>query len=118
MADMHFWLMVGIGVLVLLLLVVFLFFRKKKHEVNYYNLFVMGLIWAGVGIPLRNYALSAAGIIMLVIGLANRKKWKKHKSWKKLSKEEQRIRIIVMVGLAVLVLVGLVFFLLKMFAAV
>jgi len=56
-------------------------------------------------------ALFAIGIIFLVIGLANKDKWKKNRiTRKKLSKAEKNIRIVILVILSILFIVGLVVF--------
>ncbi len=110
MADVHFWLMIGIAVLLLILLVIFLFFGRRKG-IDYYTLFLSGMVWTAVGIPLHNYVLSAVGFVMVIIGLVNKKKWKKQKSL--LSGSERKRRILVLVGLAVLVILVFVYLLLR-----
>ena len=50
--------------------------KREKGTIDYYNLFMMGVIWAGVGLPLQNYALSVVGLILMGIGGFNKDKWK------------------------------------------
>ncbi|MFH1455380.1 MAG: hypothetical protein ABIF40_00335 [archaeon] len=109
------WILISIAVLILLLLAVAIFLSKKnKREPDYYSFFILGIIWTVIGIPLDNFALSAIGIIFLIIGLANKNKWKKNKrTWKKLNKKEKRVRIIITVILGILVLLGLVLYLIQ-----
>ena len=43
--------------------------QKKKRPIDYYNLFIIGIVWIGAGIPLKNYALSVVGgILGLALG--------------------------------------------------
>ena len=94
------WIWTSIVVLILVLLGVFVFVSKeKKPETDYHSLFVMGVIWIGAGIPLMISANSPTlffmGIVFMIIGLSNRKKWKqniqeKKKRWKGLSKKDKK----------------------------
>lgn len=104
------WILVAIGVLIILLAVVYVFSaRKKKRPVDYYNLFIIGLIWTAIGIPLKNLILGLLGILFMVVGLVNKSKWKKNrKRWKNLNKSEKIITIVIMIILLLLVIAGLV----------
>lgn len=55
-------------------------YKKENKESDYRSFFMMGLIWTIVGVPLyfssNNIAFLAMGIIFLVVGLANKSKWK------------------------------------------
>lgn len=111
--DKILWGIFSVAIIIIILGILFIIVnRKKKYPTDYYNLFVMGIIWTAIGIPLENFALSAMGIIFLVIGLVHKKEWKKNRrSWKKLSKEERKIKIILIIGLTILLILGLVAFL-------
>lgn len=104
-----------IAVLVLIVILAFIAIfvsKKNKRPVDYYNFFIMGIIWTGAGIPLENFALTATGIIFMVLGLANKKKWKSNRvRWKDLSKTEKRVRIWLFIVLGLLVLAGFLLFL-------
>ena len=111
------WILISIGVLILLLgVLAFLFQRKKKHKPDYYVFFIMGVIWLPIGFAMKNYALSAMGLIFAIVGFLNKDKWKKnHRTWSKMDKDERMMMLIVVIGLGVLVLAGLVLFLLTRF---
>ena len=51
------------------------------------------------------------GLVFFLVGLLNKKKWKRNRrTWKNMDKEEKKIMKIVMIILFVLVIVGLFFF--------
>ncbi|MBT5023112.1 hypothetical protein HOK51_04360 [Candidatus Woesearchaeota archaeon] len=111
------WLIISIFVVILILLVVFFAFNKgKKFKPDYHALFTIGIVWFVIGIPLKNYSLIAIGFIFLLVGFVNKNKWKENRqSWDKLSSEEKKLRMGIMIGLGVLLLIGLFVFFLKRF---
>jgi len=52
--------------------------KKNKKPTDYYVLFIIGLIWLIVGIPLDNYPLFIIGLVLMAIGAVNRDKWDKN----------------------------------------
>ena len=112
------WMIISIAALILVLaiLAMVVMIRKKKNSPpDYYSFFWMGIIWMAFGAVFmigRNYefnALFAMGLIFAIVGMANKDKWKKNRqSWKKLSKEDRKLRMYIMIALGVLVLAGLV----------
>lgn len=105
------WILISVaGILVVLGVVALLALKKgKRRPIDYYSFFIIGIIWTAAGIPLGNYALSVMGIIFMIIGLANKNKWKKNRvHWNDLTKEEKKWRMILIVLLGVLVLAGFV----------
>src|SRR3989344_3598298 len=115
--DSIFGILISIAVLVVLFAVIFIFLVSKKkikyREPDYYSIFLVGLIWFAIGIPLDNSALWVIGLILLIWGLVNKKKWEKNRvRWENLTKFEKKLRIWIMVVLGVLVLAGLIFLLL------
>ena len=106
------WILIAVGVLVFLLAIVFIFINKKKKiPPDYYTLFIVGITWFAIGLPLKNYFLWTVGLVLMAVGLANKDKWKKnHKTWKQLDKDEKNIRIVIISIVGVLVLIGFVFF--------
>ena len=114
---MSHWLLAAIAILIIFLGIIYIFsVRKKRRPVDYYNLFIIGIIWAGVGIPLKNFALSAIGIIFMIIGLTHKNEWKKNrKRWKDLNKNERILTIVIMIVLLLLVIAGFILFMLGVF---
>jgi hypothetical protein len=53
--------------------------KKQKTKTNYYDLFIMGLIFLGAGIPLavttKNWGLLGIGFVFIISGLSKRKEW-------------------------------------------
>lgn len=72
--------------LVASLILVFVKFRKRKagevKEINYQAFVSIGVVFLGAGIVMSIvnpglFGIAALGVIYMVIGLANRDKWKK-----------------------------------------
>jgi len=106
------WLLIVILILILIFLVISIIMKAKyKRPTDYYSLFWMGIIWIVLGIPLQNFLLSGLGIVFMVAGLVNKKKWKQNKrDWKKLTNEEKKVTLIVLISLGILLLIGAFFF--------
>jgi hypothetical protein len=109
-------------ILVLLILgVLALIVARKNNKClpDYYGMYIMGIIWMVVGIPMilrsENSAFFILGILFAAVGMKHRSEWNRNtRKWKDLSKEEKSLRMIIMIILGVLVLAGLVvFFLVK-----
>ncbi len=112
-----------LGTLVLFSLGIILLVKKgKKRKINYYNFFIIGIVWMGAGIALgvssKNYALFIMGLVFMIMGLAHKKEWKQNiadekKRWKSMSrKDKKRLMIIkgILIGLVVLGLIAFLIF--------
>lgn len=89
----------------------FYFYAKKlgiKKETDYRTIFIMGVIWTVIGIIPENYFFLIMGIAFMIIGLINKKKWKKPKPWNKLSANEKKYKKFIMITIGVLFLILLV----------
>ena len=107
------WIMAVVAVLVALLAIVFLTLKKgKPMKTDYYTLFIIGVVWLLFGIPMEGYSFSVMGLVFMIIGLANRDKWKEnHKRWKDISPKEKKIKLIMIGVLTLLLILGIVVFL-------
>jgi len=105
------WMLIAIAVLLILFGSIFLFLKKKeKRKVDYYSIFLVGIIWVVMGIPLKNYFLSSIGVILLIIGLRHRNKWERNKrKWENLENREKKWIIFLMILLSLLILAILAF---------
>jgi drug/metabolite transporter (DMT)-like permease len=99
-----------IGVLILLIIfaigMLFNYKKKgKKHEPDYYTMYILGITWTPLGIifatTMNNPAFLGMGIVFLIAGLANKDKWKKQPA--KLDPKKQKL-LIGMLALGVLTL--------------
>ena len=108
------WIIIAIFVLLLVLAAVALFVtRKKKRPTDYYTFFVMGMIWAPLGLVMDNIPFTVMGLVFMAIGWSNRDKWKKNRvTWKKMKKEERKLQMLVIAMLGILLLAGIVVLLL------
>lgn len=92
--------------------------REKKAPLNYFSMFIIGVMWIPAGIIGKNIFLLVLGGIATVVGLINVKKWKKNRrKWKDLNDKEKKINIILiallgamflfMIGMYILFLIGM-----------
>lgn len=93
---------------------ILIYYRKRKYEPDYYTFFIIGLVWLPLGIITGNSTFWILGLVFFVIGLVNKDKWKKKKSWDKLSKKEKRLIFLsILIGLLFLILGTVFYFLVK-----
>jgi len=86
---------------------------KKKTQADYFGMFIVGMIWAPIGIIIENSLFIIMGILFMAIGLKNKDRWgKKNVKWKKLNKQEKKARILIFVFLAIIFLTALIFYVL------
>jgi len=103
------WIIAATIVLLALFAVVAIILKKgKKHKPDYFAIFIMGIIWFVLGIPLDNSALSVMGLVFFTIGLVHQDTWKKnHRKWNNLNKQEKQLTMLLIISLAILVVFGL-----------
>lgn len=110
------WILIGVGIIIILFAVIFALLvrkRKKYRGPDYYTFFIMGILWIPIGLAMKNYFLFAFGLVLMIVGLVNRKKWKQNRtSWKEMDKSERKLTIIVIILLALVLVAGLIAFLL------
>lgn len=106
--DTRFLLISGILILVILFAIIwFAISRKTQIPPNYHSFFVLGVVLFIGGIIQRNLGLLGAGVVFSILGLANKNKWEENKqSWEQLKLGEKAVLSAVMLGIAVLVLIG------------
>jgi len=85
--------------------------RGERTEPNYRVFLVMGITWLPLGIATGNPGFWAMGLVFLIIGLANRDKWKDEKKWSDLSPRDRNMRLVLVGGLTLLLVVGVVAYL-------
>jgi uncharacterized membrane protein len=109
------WILISVAILIIVLgVLAFFISRKNKRPVDYYNLFIIGLIWLIIGIPTKNTTLLILGFAFALSGIVNKNKWKKNRrDWSKLKDSEKKVVIFLMVLMSILVILGLVLFYIK-----
>lgn len=112
--DAMIWILISVAVVIVLLGILAIFFIKAKegkHKVDYYSLFLMGIIWVAVGISLDMTVLWVLGIVFFIAGVANKDKWKKNRmDWKKITKRQRDILYIAIAMLFLLLVAGIIVF--------
>ena len=103
------WILISVVILLVLAAFVFLLVRKKKKRpTDYYTLFIIGISWLAIGLPLANYPLFAMGVVLTIVGLIHKDKWKQnHVKWEDLDQEEKRLKLMVAGGAVILLILGL-----------
>ena len=84
---------------------------KEKKPINYRVFFIIGISYIPLGIATKNHLFMIAGVIFMIAGLVNHKKWKDYKKdkepkWSELSAKQKKVRIIVISLLGLMVLAG------------
>ena len=82
----------------------------EKRIPNYRALFIVGLTWIPIGISTENLVFSAAGVVFMIIGLANKNKWGQETKWSDLTPLEKRTKLIIVAALSLLILIAVVMF--------
>ena len=99
-----------IAILIIGLGALFIYKRKDPNyssETDYRVFFILGITWLPLGIATDNPAFWGIGALFMVLGLANRDKWKEQPKWSEMDPEKRKIKIFIIIGLTVL-LVGMV----------
>lgn len=90
--------------------------KNIKRSPDYYNLFMIGLMWIVLGIPFAfdgSYVFIAFGAVFAGIGILNKSKWKENRrKWSDLPPKEKSIKKIVMIFLGALIIAGFVAYML------
>lgn len=100
--------------LAVLLAVALVVYRRRGEmpETDYRVFFILGITWLPLGIATENPAFWGMGAVFLIVSLANRDKWQEAKKWSDLSPTQRGVKLLVVLGLAlVLVLAVVTFFL-------
>jgi len=84
--------------------------RKENRKPNYKLFFIIGLCWVPIGIATQNYVFVVVGLFFLILGLFNKKKWESQPKWSELSPAEKKIKIALIIFLAIILLMGLIFY--------
>lgn len=101
-------------ILVVLLGVLFIVRRQKGDmpETDYRVFFILGIVWLPLGIATDNPGFWGMGAIFLIVGLANRDKWQEAPMMSSLTASKSKSQLVVLIGLAVLLTVSLLVYLL------
>lgn len=104
---METWIILAMIILLLVVFgAVFVLKKENKYEPDYRVFFILGITWLPLGIATNNSAFWGVGAVFMVVGLANRDKWKERSKWSEMDPAKRKFKIIVIIGLTVL-LVGL-----------
>jgi len=107
---MNLILMIAIAVLILIFLGMFIYSKNKypKHPQNYRALFIIGISYIPIGIALKNYAFAIIGVVLMIIGLYNKKSWGDGPTWNDYTPEQKKIKITVIIFMLLLFAAGIV----------
>jgi len=67
--------------------------KEGKRTPNYRALFIIGISWLPIGIATDNTAFWSIGLVFLIIGLANKNKWKQETKWSDLPPNVKRFKL-------------------------
>jgi len=113
------WVLISVAIILSIIAILFYIVIKKgeRRPTDYYTLFVTGLIWFPLGIIMMLISseslgcfFAILGFFYLLVGIANKKKWKtNHLTWKMLKPKERKIRLWIMFILLIVILGGIGF---------
>jgi len=104
------YLIIAVAVLIILLGIAAIYLNKgEKREPDYRVMFILGITWLPLGIATENPGFWITGLVLFIVGLVNKKKWKKQPKWSELSanKKHFKLTMSILIGL---VLLGLIAF--------
>lgn len=108
---MFIWITIsGIVLLLLLMFIILIKTKKIDYHLDYKVLFLSGIIWFILGVVFETYFMWILGVILFVIGILNKDKWKSQPKLSELPPEKRRFKIILIVSLTLLVLIALIAF--------
>jgi hypothetical protein len=107
-------LIIGVAILAVLAVMIAIYMRSKNRDkqTDYRAFFILGISFLPIGIAIDNPGIWGMGVIFLILGLANRDKWKGESEWSELGPEKRKTAFLIILGLAVLVLAGSIFYML------
>ena len=103
--------LIGIAVLAILFALIFIYRNKgQRIEPDYRVFFILGITWLPLGIATDNPGFLGLGAVFMVIGLANRSKWKEGPKWSELSPERRRTKFLLILGVTILLAVVIAYY--------
>ena len=97
------WVLIAVAVLAIVLAVVYF---KRKVKPNYHAVFTLGIVFLILGMGNDDTFMWIAGAVMLIVGIANKDKWKV-KKWKDMRKNERIMKGVIIALLLLLLLAGI-----------
>ena len=105
-------LMIVIGILLFIGLVIVIIEKiikkKENRKPNYKAFFIIGICWLPLGISTGNYAFSVIGLVFMILGITHRKSWGNQPKWIELSPAEKKIKIALILFIALILILGVV----------
>ena len=101
----------------LTLIIVFYAIRKFKRDKengkipNFKQYFFIGIICIPISLVIKNLPLTVMGLILAILGLANRKYWIQTIPWSELDPQQRKIRIIISILSIIILVIGVLGFL-------
>jgi hypothetical protein len=89
--------------------------KTKKGEIpakdpDYRVFFIIGVTWIPLGIATENPGFIGAGVLFMILGLANKDKWQEQTKWKDMPKSMRQMKLALVTLLGVMVLLGVLFY--------
>ena len=84
--------------------------KKENRKPNYKAFFIIGITWIPIGIATQNYVFTFVGLVFIILGITKKKEWKNQPKWEELSPSEKKIKIALIIFLALILILGVVFY--------
>jgi len=115
--DKQLFITIILGLILLTAIIYAIIYRRTKGEnrrpPRYKALFIVGISWIPLGIGTENRTFWIVGLALMIVGLANKNKWKDEPKWADLSPPEKKMKITMLTVLIVLMIIGIILFLIK-----
>ena len=84
--------------------------RKEGRKPNFKAFFIIGITWIPIGIATQNYVFMIAGLAFMIMGIMKKKEWKDQPKWEDLSPAEKKMKLALIIFLALILILGVVFY--------
>jgi len=103
---MDFTFIIAIVLFFFILFLIYLHMRNKYADqlTNFKIYFYLGAVFIIMGIAMKFYFFSILGLIFMIIGLTNKRKWREFEDWLDLTPKQRKFKIIVVIVLSIIFL--------------
>jgi hypothetical protein len=97
------------GIVLLVVIILGIISWKKRKEPDYFGIFNGGIVFLLFGITMESQIMFFMGLMFLLVGIVNKKNWKKPEdSWKNLTEDQKKLKMLFIAILGLLIAIGLI----------
>ena len=103
-------LIILVALFVLIAVITIINNKKYNHKPKFKIFFIIGICWIPLGVATKNPVFSAVGLLFMILGLINKKKWKEEPKWSELPPEIRKMKLILILIISLIFLGGIVLY--------